>query len=123
MQFVFPSQRRWSCSIPVLICATALCGCSVSKDNSEVTFERGRILADRGQFEDAIPLYTKALKGLPDRAVIYYERGRAYEGMELLEKAVADYATCLAKDEEFTQALNNKGVVLAKLERYQEAAG
>ncbi len=99
-----------------------LLGCSGGKDTPEVTFERARMLGDRGQFEDAVPLYDVAIEALPDRAVIYYERGRAYEGLGLLEKAVADYATCLQKDPLFLQAQNNKGVVLAKMEQYELAA-
>lgn len=101
---------------------TMTIGCSGGTDTPEVTFERGRLLGDRGQFEDAVPLYDIAIKALPERAVIYYERGRAYEGLGLLDKAVEDYTICLQKDPMFLQAQNNKGVVLAKMENYQAAA-
>lgn len=102
-------------------------GCTGGKETPEVTFERGRMLADRGNFEDAIPLFDTALDGTPDSALIYYERGRAYENLgadkkELLTRAIEDYTTCLEKDPDFLQAMNNKGVVLARLSKYQEAA-
>lgn len=109
------------------VCLTLVAGCSGGKESPEVTFERGRLLADRGEHEDAIPLYNEALKGTPERAVVYYERGRSYEELgvdkpELLDRAVEDYTTCLEKDPEFLQALNNKGVVLAKMGKFLEAA-
>ena len=116
------SRLSYRLIFAMLLCSTSIPGCSGGKDTPDVTFERGRMLGDRGQFEDAIPLYNLALESLPDRAVIYYERGRAYEGLGLLEKAIEDYTTCLHKEPGFLQALNNKGVVLAKLERFQEAA-
>ena len=120
---ITPLSRGLFC----LVVTATITGCTGAKDTPEVTFERGRLLADRGEFEDAIPLYDKALMGTPDRAVIYYERGRAYEelGMvrkELLNKAIEDYTVCLDKDPDFLQALNNMGVTLAKMERYEEAA-
>ena len=118
----FSTVRRANCPWVAVACLTILSGCTASRDNPEVTFERGRILADRGQFDDAIPFYEKALKQLPERADIYYERGRAYENLNLYEKAVEDYARCLDRNPDFTQALNNKGVMLAKLERYADAA-
>jgi tetratricopeptide (TPR) repeat protein len=46
----------------------------------------------------------------------------AYENLDVLEKALNDYNECLILDSERTDALNNKAVVLAKMERFKEAA-
>jgi len=115
---------RHLCLAVLSTLSVGLVGCT-SGDNPEVTFERGRILADRGQFDDAIPLYDKALKDLSDRPEVYYERGRAFENLgdpQLLERALDDYNKALDLDPELTQAINNKGVVLARMERFAEAA-
>lgn len=122
MKILVQSPRRFSVAVLLPFFATMTLGCSGGKETPEVTFERGRLLGDRGQFEDAVPLYDLAIEALPDRAVFYYERGRAYEGLGLLDKAVEDYTTCLDKDPLFLQAQNNKGVVLAKMELYEKAA-
>lgn len=106
--------------IAFTVCLTLL-GCT-SGDTPEVTFERGRLLADRGQFDDAIPFYDKALAANFESPELFYERGRAFENLNLLDKALLDYESALKLSPELSQAINNKGVVLAKLERFQDAA-
>lgn len=105
----------------VLFASLSLLGCT-SGDTPEVTFERGRLLADRGQFDDAVPFYDKALAAKYESPELYYERGRAFENLNLLDRALGDYESALQLNPELSQAINNKGVVLAKLERFQEAA-
>ena len=97
-------------------------GCSVNTDGPEVTLEKANIMSDRGRYEDAVPLYTEAAAAFPDRGHIYYRRGVCYENLGLLPRALDDYLQCLEVQPSHTDALNNKGVVLAKLERYSEAA-
>ena len=100
-------------------------GCSVNSDSPEVILEKANIMSDRGRYEDAIPLYTQAAKGFPDRAHIYYRRGVCYENLQqpdLLPRALEDYSKCLESQPSHLDSLNNMGVVLAKLERYEDAA-
>ncbi|MEZ6125919.1 MAG: tetratricopeptide repeat protein [Planctomycetaceae bacterium] len=104
-----------------MVLLVLLSGCTGTTDSPEVTFEKGRMLSDRGRFEDAVPLFTSALKEMPDRPEVFYERGRSYENLELFEKALEDYSACLSLDPEFVQAINNKGVVLARMKRLEEA--
>ncbi|MEZ6127299.1 MAG: tetratricopeptide repeat protein [Planctomycetaceae bacterium] len=124
MNFDSPFPVRFSLSTGLLAVCVSIVGCTRG-DNPEVTFERGRILADRGRFDDAIPLYDKALEKLSDRPEVYYERGRAFENLgdpQLLERAAEDYNKALSLNSDLAQAINNKGVVLARLERFAEAA-
>ena len=97
-------------------------GCQGNSDHPEVVFERGRLLAERGNHVEAIPLFDKAESALGDRAELYYQRGVSYQALNLYEKALEDYNKCLSLDSDHTGALNNKGVVLASLDRFQEAA-
>ena len=98
------------------------CGCMASSDSPDVTLEKGNILADRGKYDDAIPVYTRAIEAFKDRPDVYYRRGVCYENLELFDKALVDYTKCLELDPEYADAINNKGVVLAQVQRFQEAA-
>ncbi len=95
--------------------------CAKAPDSPEVMLERARILMDRGQEAEAIPVLDGVLKAMPNNPDAYYQRGLAYENLDLPEKALADYVACLKLDDLRTDALNNKAVQLAKLKRYDEA--
>jgi tetratricopeptide (TPR) repeat protein len=70
----------------------------------------------------ALELMPKITKGLADyKAQAYFERGRAYDGLVFLEKAVADYTQCIILDPEYIRAYNNRAVAHYKLKKYREA--
>ncbi len=73
------------------------------------------------QTANAIPLLDRVIEASPQNSEAFFQRGVAYENLELAEKALADYDTCLKLDEFRTDALNNKAVQLAKLDRLDEA--
>ena len=58
---------------------------------------------------------------MPDREDILFERGLCYERIGLDKKALADYDAALKLDPQYSDALNNKGVILARTERFEEA--
>jgi tetratricopeptide (TPR) repeat protein len=97
-------------------------GCGGSPDSPEVKLERARILMEREQAAEAIPLLNEVVDVTPKDPEARYQRGVAYENLNVLEKALNDYNECLILDSERTDALNNKAVVLAKMERFKEAA-
>jgi len=108
----------------VLVGALMLClqsGCSRT-ETPEVMLERARILMQREQIAEAVPLLDVVVAAMPESAEARYQRGVAYERLDVLEKALADYTECLKLDDERTDALNNKAVVLARLERLDEAS-
>ncbi|HIK92442.1 MAG TPA: tetratricopeptide repeat protein [Planctomycetes bacterium] len=113
------SRFHW-CS--VILVMGMVNGCSVNTDSPEVTLEKANIMSDRGRYNDAVLLYTKAAAGFPNRGDIYYRRGICYENLELLPRALEDYSRCLELQPSHLDSLNNRGVVLAKLERYEEAS-
>jgi len=96
-------------------------GCAKTPDSPEVMTERAKILMNRGQDADAIPLLDSVLTAMPQNPEAYYQRGVAYQNLNLPEKALADYVACLKLDNLRTDALNNQAVQLAKLKRYDEA--
>jgi len=106
----------------VLAGALFAAGCANSTDAPVVVLERARILLERDQVEESIPLFSEAIAAMPDDPESRYLRGLAYEKLDVLEKALTDYTDCLRLDGDRTDALNNKAVVLAKLKRFEEAA-
>lgn len=116
MNYLTRSMSNYGCLL--LLC----CGCMASSDSPDVTLEKGNILADRGKYDDAIPVYTRAIEAFRDRPDVYYKRGVCYENLQLFEKALVDYTKCLELDPEYADAINNKGVVLAQVQKFQEAA-
>jgi tetratricopeptide (TPR) repeat protein len=119
-----PMNTLQSSAFVVLLSAIILvqAGCSGSPDSPEVKLERARILMERDQAAEAVPLLNEVIDATPKDPEARYQRGVAYESLDVLEKALADYTECLTLDTERTDALNNKAVVLAKMKRFEEAA-
>lgn len=112
-------QVRWQFA---LLFAAVSIGCGKPAELPEVTIERARILMERDQTAEAVPLLNEAVAEMPVSAEARYQRGVAYESLGVLEKALVDYTECLRLDGERTDALNNKAVVLAKMKRFEDAA-
>ncbi len=108
--------------VSIFLMLTTLAGCSNPSDSPLVALEKARILIDRGQADEAVPLISRAIDSLPQDAQARYLRGVAYENLNLEAKALEDYSECLKLNPERTDALNNKAVVLARMERFEEAA-
>lgn len=77
---------------------------------------------DRDRAAEAVPLLTEVLTEYPQNADASYLRGLAYERLNVLEKALADYTASLKAAPDRTDALNNKAVILARMRRFDEAA-
>ncbi len=114
-----------SCSVLVrLSLATLLLssGCSRSAETPEVKLERARILMQRGRPAEAVPVLNEVSSADIENDEVYYQRGVAHEQLDLLDKALEDYSLCLKYAPDRHDALNNKAVVLAKMEKFAEAA-
>lgn len=109
----------WLASVACLMLLIA--GCAKAPDSPELLLARAKILMDRGQGAEAIPVLDLAVKATPQNPELYFQRGLVYENLDLPEKALADYVACRKLDDRRTDALNNQAVQLAKLQRYDEA--
>jgi len=96
-------------------------GCANAPDSPEILLERAGILMDRGQEAEAVPFLDRAISAMPENPEVYFQRGLAYERLDLHEKALDDYVACLELNDLRADALNNKAVQLATLKRYDEA--
>ena len=110
-----------TCLAAVASLIMLVASCAKAPDSPELMLARAKILTDRGQGAEAIPVLDLASKAMPQNPDVYYQRGLVYENLDVPEKALAEYVACLKLDNRRTDALNNKAVQLAKLKRYDEA--
>lgn len=109
-------------NVPSLVLVgVCLSGCTAPEDSPALVLERAKILMQRDQPAEAVPLLDQAVTMAPDSAEARYQRGVAMEAVGALEKALLDYNECLRISTDRKDALNNKAVVLAKLKRFDEA--
>ncbi|MCR9197616.1 MAG: tetratricopeptide repeat protein [Planctomycetaceae bacterium] len=107
---------------PLLLIACVI-GCSASTDSPQVTLEKAHIQKERGNFEEAIPLYDAAITLLPESTDAYYSRGDCYRQLGLFDQAVADFDDCLQLDPQSHGARNDKGICLAESGQFAAAVG
>ncbi len=81
----------------------------------------GMALAGRGQMDEAIAHYQKALEIKPDYAMAYNNLGAALTGQRRFAEAVAHLRKALEIKPDYAAAHNNLGAALAKSEHVDEA--
>ena len=114
--------NRGTCLVlSTIFLSSFLSGCTAPADSPALVLEKAKILMQRDQPAEAVPLLDQAVSMAPDSAEARYQRGVAMEAVGALEKALLDYNECLRLVADRKDALNNKAVVLAKLKRFEEA--
>ena len=78
-------------------------------------------LANKGQFDDAIVAYNKALQIKPDSPEALNKLGAALDGKDQLDEAIAAYNKALQIKPDFHKALNNLGIAFARKGQFDEA--
>jgi len=82
----------------------------------------GQILRDAGRSQEALAVFAKGLKELPDNADLLYARAMTAEKMGNYAMLEKDLKQILARDPDNVDALNALGYSLAdRTKRYQEA--
>ena len=64
---------------------------------------------ERGNYEDAIAAYSKAIELDPDDAEFYYRRGRSKHFLGEHQAAISDYDKAIEIEPEFSGAYHNRG--------------
>jgi len=75
----------------------------------------------KGEHDEAISNYNKALKFIPDNAHPYNSRGIAYAAKGDYDMAILDYERAIGLDPKFAEAYNNRGVSYAGKGDYDRA--
>ncbi len=96
-----------------------LLGCPGKKDAAHVN--RGNDYAEKGQYDQAISEYTKAIELNPRYADAYYNRGNAYHDKGLYDHAIRDYTRATEIDPEHASAYFNRGNIFHDAGQYHIA--
>src|SRR5215831_7079346 len=72
---------------------------------------RGVASYKKGQYDQAIADYTKALEINPNDAEIYNNRGVVYGATRRDDQAIADLTKALEINGKYAEAYNNRGVI------------
>jgi tetratricopeptide (TPR) repeat protein len=85
-------------------------------------FNRGRALADQGQFDRAIPDFDQAIRLDPAYPEAFNGRGVAWSGKGGYDRAIADFDQAIRLDPNYAIAIYNRGLAAQSLGRTAEAA-
>jgi len=88
---------------------------------SQQASEEGDVFYQNGDYEQAIRSYSAYLELNPDNIKTLYNRGRAYEELELHELAYKDFLAVLEEDSENLMANLSVGSYYYRKQDYNEA--
>jgi tetratricopeptide (TPR) repeat protein len=109
-------QRRliWG-SLSVLVPVAAGLGIyqyvSSAEERAGKAFEQGMALMGPGHYQDAIPLFTRAVEIWPQHAQAYFERGNAHQILNQPDAALADFELALKIDPNLAPAYTARGII------------
>ena len=104
----------WLLTAMVLLLAA---GC----DTKQTDLNRGNAYFEKGQYDQAISAYNKALEINPRFALAYYSRGLAYARMGQYDQAISNYNKALELNPKYAGAYNNRGNAYAIKDQYDQA--
>ena len=106
-------MRKTSVLIIVSIVALAC-----SKDEAGRFFLKGNVALDKGNYKEAIQMYTEAIEKDPQYKDAYNNRGVAHFREGRYQQAINDYDQSLQIDPDYTEAYYNRGMARAEVKLY-----
>jgi tetratricopeptide (TPR) repeat protein len=93
------------------------------EQNFALAFDaRGQVYDDKGEYDQAIFDYSKAIEANPMHVAAYYNRGYVYAtGKGLYYRAIEDYDKAIELDPLYAKAYNNRGVAYNRIGQYELA--
>jgi len=82
---------------------------------------RGLTYMRKGQYDRAIPDFSKAIEIDPMYARAYYNRGIAYGKKDQHDRAIADFTKAIEIDPKYAAAYNNRGMTYLRKDQYDQA--
>ncbi|MFY7874227.1 MAG: tetratricopeptide repeat protein, partial [Pirellula sp.] len=92
-----------------------LSGCGAEDLSIGEKIERARLLSDRDRIDESLQILKEVTVREPKNANAFYLTGVTLEKRQSLELAKAAYDDCLKIEPSNSDALNNRGVIHAKL--------
>ncbi|MCP4261512.1 MAG: tetratricopeptide repeat protein [Planctomycetes bacterium] len=103
--------------IGTMICV-GVCGCKEAKDY----YDRGVVRLEKGETDDAISVFTKAIKKRPGYGMAHYYRAMAYLYEKEYDKAIADHTKAIEIDEQrFAVAYAERALIYYIKKDYDKA--
>ena len=99
----------------VVICGIfifGLCGpaAAAAKEDAKKIYQEGVEANKKGNLDEAIRCYSKAINLRPDTAALYFVRGRAYTQKDQYDNAVRDLTRAIALNPRYAEAYNHRGL-------------
>ncbi len=111
----------WLLVVMVLLLAA---GCATMQTDLNDAFaynNRGVAYRSKGQYDQAISDFNKALEINPRYARAHYNRGNTYYQMGRYDQAISDYNKALEINPRHAKAYNNRGVAYESTGQYDKA--
>src|SRR4030042_1222790 len=105
----------------VIIIFTGCAGVQKPSLDAHYYFEQGIEYSEKGQYDNAISDFNKALEVNPNYADAYYNRGIAYGKKEQYDNEIPDYNKALEVNPNYAEAYFNRGVIYEKRGQYDNA--
>jgi len=108
-------------AVPLVIAAPQPVASAAADDNPNALLRDGLSAYETRNYDLAIELLTRAIKGRPDFSDAYYVRALAYEGKGELASALSDLTATIKGEPYFAGAYGTRGRVEAQLKQYDLA--
>ena len=77
-------------------------------------YQQGVAANKKGDLDEAIRCYSKAISLKPDSADLFFVRGRAYKQKDQYDMAVSDLTRAIALNPRYAEAYNHRGVPISE---------
>jgi len=108
----------------VLIYSLIVICLSWSEIREGLAIGRGEELLAKGQYEQALTVFTKLIDSNPDSEKLYHSRARAYLGLKQYERAILECEIGIGKSNSITSYynyLNLQAIIYTQIGDYQRA--
>jgi tetratricopeptide (TPR) repeat protein len=76
----------------------------------EKLYKQGVAANKKGELDEAIRFYSKAISLKSDSAALFFVRGRAYKQKEQYDNAISDLTKAISLKPDYAEAYNHRGV-------------
>jgi tetratricopeptide (TPR) repeat protein len=89
-----------------------LCGpaAAAAKEDAMKLYRQGVAANKKGELDEAIRCYSKAISLKSDSAALFFVRGRAYRQKDQYDNAVSDFTRAIVLNPRYAEAYNHRGV-------------
>ena len=114
--------RHWPYLLLAGSAASAVWALYVTYNPSDADFyNRGDTHIERGEYDQALVVYTEAIRLNPNDAMAFNERAFVYDKKGDYDRAIADSTEAIRLNPKFAKAFNNRGFAYKNKGEYERA--